>query len=232
MGYAPFYKGVVTLGTGFDQTLYHDKCVTPTSNTEEGYTYWNGQWFNYNSWDGDSCSGSECYVAEFECWNTRLGMLEPPVIECPQGCSDGACLFDQLTIDRDIDPFVFEGYDIWDVGDGYVMGAEYKYSETLGKNFVTVFRSSSNSWDRMYNEIIRQILQNNVSLYEVASNYVYRGNMRSVGYSFEYYVWPTAVNVSVAIAQHDEISSDALLQAYLQKYPSTLISQPPVLPSG
>lgn len=128
---------------------------------------------------------------------------------------------------EDIPPFEFEDYQTGNLNDdGFVHGAEYKFNETLGENLVTVFTfydpfGADTGFELLEEEIVEEFLNDSYDVIDVDENALIFSRIVEQGRDFRVFVW-TSGEVGVVVYLESFVSSDNLLDAYLDKYPSDL----------
>jgi hypothetical protein len=127
---------------------------------------------------------------------------------------------DNYLIKEDIYPFEYEDYMFEDHKTVDIYVAEYKYGETLGENRVIVFASTGD--DSWREDFEREIFEQEMGgIYD----YGYMGGgvvMTREDYDGRDVIAWTSNSLGVAVNLHNGVSSDNLLDAYLDKYPSDL----------
>lgn len=111
---------------------------------------------NYYHSPVNSCIGSNCYISEYYCMDSGYSDIVSPLPECPNGCSDGACIKNPVCPDlinkvKNPSDFVDSGFGYslsWNnsyEGQMWINGNDYDYTEYYA------------SWYTNYNEKYNQI---------------------------------------------------------------------------
>lgn len=175
----------------------------------------------------DVC-GSDEMLTEFSCDYYSYGEFNPSKkFSCPNGCVDGACVREDMSdvylIKENIYPFIYEDYGVENLNnEGTLYGAEYKYNETLGENLANIFVfDDSTGWEMFHEEVIEEGFRGTEKWVQINSDFVLTGGLLE-GRNNVFVWYNSNKNLGVVITMHDEVKNDNLLDAYLDKYPSTL----------